>query len=89
MFVTPKVGRLQTVADWHRQIGKIFRQVRKGRLPSQEGTRQTFIANVGAQVARYLEELRQNDELRAQVDAILAERNGNLPAIGHDPQEPV
>ena len=36
-----KVGRLDTVTDWRRQVGKIFREMRKGTLPADIGTSST------------------------------------------------
>ena len=49
----PKVGRLRTVADWHRQVGKVYRAMRKGFIPKEDGTRLTYVANIGAQLAKY------------------------------------
>jgi hypothetical protein len=31
------VGRLETVTDWRRQLSKIFREMRKGELPHEDG----------------------------------------------------
>lgn len=45
------VGRLDTIADWKRALGKIFRATRKGEISSSEGARLTYIANSGVQAA--------------------------------------
>src|SRR5689334_14991873 len=48
-----RVGRLRTVADWHKQVAKVYRAMRKGFLPKEDGTRLTYVANIGAQLAKY------------------------------------
>jgi hypothetical protein len=77
----PKVGRLRTVADWHRQVGKVYRAMRKGFIPKEDGTRLTYVANIGAQLAKYQEEIRELTLLREQLEA---GRSGRLPALEHD-----
>jgi hypothetical protein len=77
----PKVGRLRTVADWHRQVGKVYRAMRKGFMPKEDGTKLTYVANVGAQLAKYQEEIAELTLLREQLEA---GRGGRLPAIEHD-----
>jgi hypothetical protein len=53
----PYVGRLKTVSDWQREIGKIYREMRRGEINPTNGTRLTYVANVGAQLAKIEEEL--------------------------------
>jgi hypothetical protein len=50
------VGRLSTVCDWHRQVGKIYREMRRHQIDPGLGTRLTYVANVGATLARFIEE---------------------------------
>jgi hypothetical protein len=50
------VGRLSTVADWHRQVGKVYREMRRHQIDPSLGTKLTFVANVGATLARVIEE---------------------------------
>jgi hypothetical protein len=50
------VGRLFTVYDWHRQVGKIYREMRRHQIDPGFGTRLTYVANVGATLARFIEE---------------------------------
>jgi hypothetical protein len=82
------VGRLSCVADWHRQVSKIYRQMRRGQIEASLGTKLTFVANIGASIARWIEEttpkgisvppnydLLSADEL-AQLEALLAKAAG-------------
>jgi hypothetical protein len=62
------VGRLQTVNDWRIQIAKIFREMRKGDLPHDHGTKLTYVAQIGAQLAKVEEELRENQRLRERLE---------------------
>lgn len=64
------VGRLDTVNDWRRQIGKIFREMRSGTLPHEAGTRLTYVAQIGAQLAKVEQELRELETLRRQVERL-------------------
>lgn len=64
------VGRLERVSDWRRQIGKIYREMRRGELPHEQGTRLTYVAQIGAQLAKVEEEIRDRDELLRQLAAI-------------------
>jgi len=50
------VGRLFTVIDWHRQIGKVYREMRRGQIAPDLGTKLTFVANAGGTMARWIEE---------------------------------
>jgi hypothetical protein len=50
------VGRLSTVADWHRQIGKVYREMRRHQIDPSLGTKLSYVANVGATLARFIEE---------------------------------
>lgn len=66
------VGRLATVNDWTRQIGKIYREMRKGELAHEDGTRLTYVANIGAQLAKVAQELKELQQLREQLARIEA-----------------
>jgi hypothetical protein len=50
------VGRLRTVDDWHRQVAKVYREMRKHQIDPSLGTKLTFVANIGATLARVVEE---------------------------------
>lgn len=77
----PRVGRLHTVADWHRQVAKVYRAMRKGRMPKEDGTKLTYVANIGAQLAKYIEELQQFEQRTRVLEAILNERGQPYPAL--------
>jgi hypothetical protein len=82
------VGRLSTVIDWHRQIGKIYREMRRHQIDPQLGTRLTYVANVGATLAKIIEEQtpqgistpsdlsRLNDAELQQLEQLLAKAAG-------------
>lgn len=63
----PRIGRLESLADWKRQIGKVYRMVRRGELPSSEGSRLVFILQAGAQITREESRELHEKELREQV----------------------
>jgi polyhydroxyalkanoate synthesis regulator phasin len=74
-----RVGRLEHLADWRRQIAKVYRAVRKGDMPSSEGTRLVFILQAGAQITREESRERHEAEQRAQIERLqeqLAELQG-------------
>jgi hypothetical protein len=54
--VSTYVGRLSTVSDWHRQVGKIYREMRRHQIDPSLGTKLTYVANVGATLAKVIEE---------------------------------
>jgi hypothetical protein len=66
------VGRLETVSDWRRQIGKIYREMRKGELAAEDGTKLAFVANLGAQQAKVAQELQELQQLREQLARVQA-----------------
>jgi hypothetical protein len=70
------VGRLSTVADWHRQVGKIYREMRKHLIPPDLGTKLTYVANVGATLAKFQDELRELQALRAKLEALQGQPGG-------------
>ena len=74
------VGRLETVTDWRRQIGKIYREMRKGELAPEDGTKLAFVANLGAQLAKVVEELELHRKWVAAMDAHNARVAAGAPA---------
>jgi len=67
----------QTLADWHREVGKIYRDARRGKIPAQRGTKLAFIARIGSQIAETLETQKQLIELQRQLEMIRV----NSPAL--------
>lgn len=92
------VGRLDTVNDWRRQLGKIYREMRKGELAPEDGTKLAFVANLGAQLAKVEQELKDIRTLQERLAAIQQSRSvaalsapavsrpGPLPSWAADPQ---
>jgi hypothetical protein len=66
-----RVGRLDTVTDWRRQVSIIYRETRRGLLHGPDATRLAYIADIGLKVAKYEEELA---ELRALKEALAVGR---------------
>ena len=54
-----RVGRLDAVEHWRREVGRIYRAMRRGDMPPDLGTKLTFVAQVGAKLTEIEEELRQ------------------------------
>ena len=82
------MGRLESLADWKRQIGKVYRLMRRGELATSEGTRLIYALEAGARIAR--EESREQYEreqreqiarLEQQLRELQAVRNGQLAAL--------
>jgi polyhydroxyalkanoate synthesis regulator phasin len=66
----PRIGRLESLSDWKKQIGKVYRMVRRGELPSAEGSRLVFILTSGAQITREEARQKHEEEQRAQVERL-------------------
>ena len=64
---SPIGGKLETVDEWRRQINSIYRDMRMGRIPPDFGTKLTYVANVGAQLAKIAQELKELTGLRDQL----------------------
>jgi hypothetical protein len=82
------VGRLSCVSDWHKQVSRIYRAMWLKQIEANLGTKLTFVANIGATMARWMEEnapvgvnvppnydLLSADEL-AQLEHLLAKAAG-------------
>jgi hypothetical protein len=77
----PYVGKLETVSDWHTQIAKIYRRTLTGSLPEYVATKLTYIATAGATLARMLQELRELETLRQQLEQLQAQGFINREAV--------
>jgi hypothetical protein len=62
-----RVGELNTVDQWRREIGKIYREMRFQKIPTEVGTRLVYVAEIGARLAKMAEELRELEALRQQL----------------------
>lgn len=88
----PRVGALKELADWEREIGRVYRLVRRGLMESAEGARLTYILTAGAttcrgklQERREQEQARQIEALRQQLEALQSGRS-QLLLPAPDPQ---
>jgi hypothetical protein len=79
----PYVGRLETVADWRRQIAKVFREMRQGKLAPEDGTKLTYVANIGAQLAKVQEELKEAAALREELARLRPMMSTSGLALGY------
>ena len=87
----PRVGRLEELSDWKRQIGKIYRSVRRGEMATEVGTRLVYMLEAGARIAREESREKHEREQREQVarlEAQLVALQGKGPALlpAPDPQ---
>jgi hypothetical protein len=73
--IVPRVrlGRLDSVAAWRREIARVYKQMRRREIPSEDGTRLTYVARIGAQLTQIEEELRATQAL------IEARERGSTP----------
>jgi hypothetical protein len=68
----PWVGKLQTISDWHVQIAKIYRRMLSGQIPEHVGTKLVYVCTAGASLAKMLQELRELEGLRQQLEQLQA-----------------
>ena len=72
------IGKLDSVRDWQIELGRLYRQMRRGEVPTTYGTRCAFVGQIGAQLAKAREELAAIEALRTK----LAELQGSTPEYG-------
>src|SRR6185437_3091882 len=61
------VGRLETVPQWRRLVGRIMRAMLRGEMPLENGTKLIWAARVGADMAKAEQEQRALEELNAKL----------------------
>jgi hypothetical protein len=66
----PRVGSLKELADWEREIGRVYRLVRRGEMTSTEGARLTYILTAGATTCRGKLQERREQEQAQQIEAL-------------------
>lgn len=64
----PYVGRLETVSDWHTQIARLYRRTLSGEIPEYVATKLVYIATAGATIAKAMQEIKELELLRLQVE---------------------
>lgn len=62
-----RVGQLETVDQWRREIGKVYREMRFQTIRTEIGTRLVYVAEIGARLAKMKEELNELEALRTQL----------------------
>lgn len=73
------VGRLETVAQWRRLVGRIMRAMLKGDMPLENGTKLIWAARVGADMAKAEQEQRALEELNEKLARLEADKPAALP----------
>ena len=91
-----RVGRLDSVAAWRKEIGRVYRAMRRGEIPHDIGTKLTYVANVAAQLVqveeqirnqdRIIEELQRRPGMVASPTSLLSLQTSALPASGESSQ---
>ena len=84
----PRVGALTELEHWEREIGRVYRLVRRGQMTSTEGARLTYILTAGAttcrgklQERREQQQLQEIERLRQQLEQLQNSRSqAALPA---------
>lgn len=85
-----RVGRLDSVMAWRRELGKLYRAMRRGEMPPDLGARLAYVAQVAAKLVQVEEELRAAKQIAAALEQHhnpTAQLEG--PAPGADPATPV
>lgn len=77
-----RVGQLDTIDQWRTEISRVYREMRLGKLRTDEGTKLTYVANVAAQLAKIAQELKELEALRQQLAALQSTPSHSL--IQHD-----
>jgi hypothetical protein len=66
------VGRINCLDDCFKEGVRLYRQVRKGEVPVNVGTRQAYILNIISQMSKTLEEIQELESLRQQLERLKA-----------------
>lgn len=62
-----RVGRLETVGQWRRLVGRIMRAMLRGEMPLESGTKLIWAARVGSDMAKAEQEQRALEEINAKL----------------------
>ena len=69
----PKVGRLKTLAQWRKEMARVYRAMRRYEMHPEVGTKLAYVATQGAKMCKDEEELQT---LRAMAEDIKAVKEG-------------
>jgi hypothetical protein len=78
------VGRLETVPQWRRLVGRIMRAMLKGDMPIENGTKLIWAARVGADMAKAEQEQRALEELNAKLGRLEGGSNNSRVVAADD-----
>ena len=67
-----RVGRLDSVANWRRELSRLYRKMRSGEIPADIGTKLAYVAGVAAKLVQIEQELA---EAKRIADALEQHRN--------------
>ena len=76
-----RVGQLDTVNQWRREIARVYREMRFSTIRTEVGTRLVYVAEIGARLAKMQEELESIEALRRQLEQV---QNGTGLSAGVD-----
>ena len=85
-----RVGRLDTVQCWRKEVGRIYRAMRRGDLDPQDATKLAFVAQIGARLTEAEEQLREAARIATALEqhrTPAAQIEGPVPDAG--PATPV
>lgn len=82
-----RTRELDTLSGCQVEISDIYRQARKGKLPTHVATRLAFIASTAAKLARDLQELHEVESIRHQLEALGRSPPGHDLSIAGDRRE--
>jgi hypothetical protein len=83
-----RIRNLNSVADWEQEIAHLYRQVRRGDIPPEDGTKLVFIARLGSELARYREEKAYLESLYQQLASLREGKVTFLPNPTDDEPNP-
>src|SRR5579862_4704161 len=77
LMKAPRISRdLGSAEGWLREMAGLYRQARRGQLSETSACRLAYLCSVAARLAKDVEELRQAEAIRAQL-----ERLGNESSV--------
>lgn len=79
-----KVGRLETVEQWRRLVGKIMRAMVRGEIPLESGTKLMWAARVGVDITKVEQEQRTLDELNGRLARLESDDAGRARLAAGD-----
>lgn len=82
VLVRERVGRLDSVRGWRREVGKIYRAMRRGEIKTSDATRMAYVCDIGHRLVQVEEKLKQVEQWNKQ----LQEPQPALPSLEYSYQ---